>query len=721
MQSVYIAGASSGSGKAAVILGFMEMLYAVNRRVGFFRPMIPTGPEEDNLTTLIRSRYALPFPPEMLYGCTSQTARKLIGGGQYDEFLKLILDKFKRMEESCDLVVVSGTDFRGLIPSLEFDFNADLANNLGCALVVVVRGFGRRPTEAVQALQLAHESMRNRGGDVLASIINGVAPEYLDQVRERALALMPATEKVYVLPAQPTLRMSTVGEIGQALGAVCLSGEGDSLNQAVTTYKVADMEVPDFLNHVEDGCLIITAGDRSDIILASLAAEASASFPRVAGLLLTGGQHPAPSVLRLLEGLEHTKMSILSVATDTFQASLNVNRIEPTILPGDERKIAAALGVFESNVDVDQLRARISVLHSERITPLMFEYQLIRRAKSIRRHIVLPEGGDERVLRAAEILALRKVVDLTLLGNPERIARRCAELGLKLSGVRIIDPVTSPERERYARVYHDLRKHKGISEQMARDVMEDVSYFGTLMVYCGDADGMVSGADHTTQHTIRPAFETIRTAPGTKLVSSVFLMCLPDRVLVYGDCAINPNPDADQLADIAISSATTAAAFGIEPLIAMLSYSSGSSGKGEGVERVREAVRIARERRPDLKIDGPIQYDAAVDASVAASKMPGSEVAGRATVFIFPDLNTGNNTYKAVQRSSGAVAIGPILQGLKKPVNDLSRGCTVTDIVNTVAITAIQAQAEAQAAWVSTAVPKVAPRAERETEAAATA
>ncbi|AUB81812.1 phosphate acetyltransferase [Candidatus Thiodictyon syntrophicum] len=697
MQSVYIAGASAGSGKAAVILGFMEMLYAVNRRVGFFRPMVATGPLDDNLTSLIRDRYDLPFPPEMLYGCTASVARRLIGGGQYDEFLKLILDKYKRLEDECDLVVVSGTDFRGLVPSLEFDFNADLANNLGCALVVVVRGFGRQPNDAVQALQLAHESMRNRGGDVLACIINGVAPKYLDQVRERARALMSAQESVYVLPEQPTLRMSTVGEIGQALGAQCLHGAGDALNQVVTNYTVADMEVPEFLtNHVKDGCLIITAGDRSDIILASLAAEASSSYPRVAGLLLTGGQHPAPSVLRLLGGLERTKLSLLSVKADTFQASLNVNGIEPTILPGDERKIASALGVFESNVDVDELRGRISVRHSERITPLMFEYQLIRRAKSIPRRIVLPEGGDERVLRAAEILQLRRVADLTLLGNPERLARRCAELGITLDGVRIIDPATSPDRERYARVYYELRKHKGISEQMAHDVLVDVSYFGTLMVYCGDADGMVSGANHTTQHTIRPAFETIRTTPGTKQVSSVFFMCMPDRVLVYGDCAINPNPDAEQLADIAISSAATAAAFGVVPLIAMLSYSTGSSGKGEDVDRVREAVRIVRARRPDLHIDGPMQYDAAVDASVAAAKMPESTVAGHATVFIFPDLNTGNNIYKAVQRSSGAVAIGPILQGLKKPVNDLSRGCTVTDIVNTVAITAIQAQIEAQ-------------------------
>ncbi len=696
MQSIYIAGASSGSGKSVVVLGFMEMLYAVNRKVGFFRPIVAKGVDQDNLTNLIRSRYDLPFSPEMLYGCNAETASHLLAAGRYDELLKLILNKFKMLEESCDLVVCAGTDFDGLVPSLEFDFNADLANNFGCSVVVVVKGFARSPDEALDALQVAHESMRERGGDFLASVLNGVDAAHVAQVKTRARALIPDSENVYVLPKQPTLGMPTVGEIRQALGADCMCGEGDAMNQVVTNYKVAAMEVPDFLGYVEDGCLIITPGDRSDIILASLAADASSSFPRVAGLLLTGGLYPAPNVQRLLEGLRRTKVSVLCVPTDTFRTALNVDRIEATILPGDERKIAAALGLFEGNVGVEELRERISVRRSERITPLMFEYELIRRAKANRQRIVLPEGTDERILRAAEILILRQVADLTLLGDPEKIRRRISELGLKLNGIPIIDPATAPDRARYARTYYELRKHKGISEQMAYDVLEDVSYFGTLMVYEGDANGMVSGAIHTTQHTIRPSFETVRTKPGVKLVSSVFFMCLPDRVLVYGDCAVNPNPDSEELADIAITSAATATAFGIEPKIAMLSYSTGASGKGEDVERVREAVGIARARRPDLKIDGPIQYDAAVDASVAASKMPGSEVAGHATVFIFPDLNTGNNTYKAVQRSSGAVAIGPVLQGLNKPVNDLSRGCTVTDIVNTVAITAIQAQADRQ-------------------------
>ncbi|MGQ9660028.1 MAG: phosphate acetyltransferase [Thermochromatium sp.] len=694
MQSIYIAGAGAGSGKSVVVLGFMELLSAMGRRVGFFRPFAPQGGEPDNLTDLIRARYALPFPTEMLYGCTLETARQFIGSGRYDELLKLIMNKFKVLEEQCDLVVCAGTDYNGLIPSVEFGFNVDLANNFGCSLVAVVKGFGRAPQEAVDALRIAHELMRERGADFLASVINGVAPEDLEVVRGRVQHLLTDTETVYVLPEQPALGMPTVGEIRQALGAECLYGEGDALHQVVTNYKIAAMEIPDFLRYIEDGCLIITPGDRSDIILASLAADVSSAFPRVAGLLLTGGLRPAQQVCDLIEGLRRTKVAILQVPTDTFTTAIQVSRIEAGLLPGDERKLAAALGLFEANIDLEELRRRIAVHHSERVTPLMFEYALIRRAKSCRQRIVLPEGEDERILRAAEILTLRQVADLILLGDPNRIRRRSAELGLKLEGIPIIDPVTSPDRERYARTYYELRRHKGLSEQMAYDVLADVNYFGTLMVYHGDADGMVSGAAHTTQHTIRPAFETIKTKPGVKLVSSVFFMCLPDRVLVYGDCAVNPNPDSEELADIAISSAQTAAAFGIEPRIAMLSYSSGSSGKGEDVDRVREAVRLVRERRPDLKVEGPIQYDAAVDIEVGRSKLPDSEVAGHATVLIFPDLNTGNNTYKAVQRSAGAVAIGPVLQGLNKPVNDLSRGCTVTDIVNTVAITAIQAQGE---------------------------
>ena len=692
MQSLYVAGAGAGTGKSAIILGVMEMLSAVNRRVGFFRPIVRRSVDDDNLIALMRSRYDLPFVPEMLYGCTATMAQQLMGRGRYDDLLKRILNKYKTLEESCDLVVCAGTDFDGLVPSLEFDFNADLANNLGCMILVVIKGFQREPDVIMDSVRLAHESLLDRDGELLATVVNGVPEHHVVATQSCARAALPVNEMVYVLPVQPTLSMPTVGEISKSLGATCLCGDGDALNQVVSNFKIAAMGVSEFLKYVEDGCLIVTPGDRSDIILASLAADVSSNYPRVAGLLLTGGLQPAPTVQNLMTGLRRTKVSILQVPSDTYSTAMALNRVEVAILPGDERKIAAALGLFESYVKTDELLQRVAVRRSIRRTPLMFEYELIRRAKSQRRHVVLPEGHDERILRAAEILTLRDVVDLTLLGNPEKVDRRIAELGLKLDGIRIIDPASSPDRERYANAYFELRKHKGISEQMAFDLMDDVSYFGTAMVYHEDAHGMVSGAVHTTQHTIRPAFEIVKTRPDVMIVSSVFFMCLADRVLVYGDCAVNPNPNSAQLADIAISSAQTAANFGIEPRVAMLSYSTGKSGKGADVDKVREAVRIAQERCPDLKLEGPMQYDAAVDAGVARSKMPGSEVAGQATVFIFPDLNTGNNTYKAVQRSAGAVAIGPVLQGLNKPVNDLSRGCLVADIVNTVAITAIQAQ-----------------------------
>ncbi|MHC4255679.1 MAG: phosphate acetyltransferase, partial [Planctomycetota bacterium] len=397
-------------------------------------------------------------------------------------------------------------------------------------------------------------------------------------------------------------------------------------------------------------------------------------------------------VERLIEGLHTAPVPVFMVGTDTFTTAANASKVLAIIAPESKRKIAAALGVVEAHVDITELEKRISGTPSKVITPLMFEYELISRAKKEKQHIVLPEGLDERILRATEILLLRGVADITLLGDPEEINHKINTLGLSLNGVDIINPADSDLREKFAATYFELRKQKGISEQMAYDAMADVSYFGTMMVHHGKVGGMVSGAVHTTQHTIRPAFEIIKTKPGCSIVSSAFLMCLADRVLVYGDCAVNPRPTAAQLADIAISSAETAQMFGIEPRVAMLSYSTGESGKGEDVEKVREAAQIAKQMRPDLKLEGPIQYDAAIDEAVAKTKMPGSNVAGHATVFIFPDLNTGNNTYKAVQRSAGAVAVGPVLQGLNKPVNDLSRGCTIPDIVNTVAITAIQAQ-----------------------------
>jgi phosphate acetyltransferase len=523
-------------------------------------------------------------------------------------------------------------------------------------------------------------------------VVNRVHPDDVASTFERLQAVGKNEGPVYVLPEELTLAKPTVGEIAIGLGAQILQGEANELKRVVGDFKVAAMNLPNFLDHVVDDALIITPGDRADVIVGSLTTAFSETYPNISGLLLTGGLTPQPQIQRLIAGTKEAPTPIISVDTDTFTTAMNVSAVRAVITPDNERKIATALGLFESRVNLKELGDRITEVRSLRVTPIMFEYQLIERAKSKRQHIVLPEGDEERILRASEVILRRKVCDLTLLGNEEEIQQRIASLGLDLKGIKIVDPVSSQWLSDFAKTYYELRKHKGISEEMAADAVTDVSYFGTMMVHKGIADGMVSGAVHTTAHTIRPSFEIIKTKPGCSIVSGVFLMCLADRVLAYGDCAVNPNPNSEQLADIAISSAETAQMFGIEPRIAMLSYSTGESGEGEAVEAVRVATSLVRQRRPDLKIEGPIQYDAAVDASVAQTKLPDSEVAGHATVFIFPDLNTGNNTYKAVQRSANAVAIGPVLQGLNKPVNDLSRGCTVTDIVNTVAITAIQAQ-----------------------------
>jgi phosphate acetyltransferase len=671
----------------------MELLSRRVRQIGYFRPVIPSKNIPDNNIQLIDKRYHLESNYEEMYAYAHDDAQAMVSKGSNGVLLKEIYNKYKALESKCKFVLCEGTDFSGLSSAFEFDFNANVAANLGCPILLLVNGRRKTVKEIVGAVDLAQEAFEHKGCSIAATIVNRVAPGQGQAVAARFAERADKTDPVYLLPEIDVLGKPTVKEIAGALQAEIIQGTPEGLYRTVQDLKVAAMNFPHFLDHVADGDLVITPGDRADVILASMAAALSDTSPNIAGLLLTGDQAPAPQVMRLIEGFrESSPIPIISVASDTFTTAMQANAVPPALSPGDDRKIAAALGGFEAHVDLQQLEERIEVVRSGRVTPIMFEYELIGRAKADRRHIVLPEGNEERILRAAEILLQRGVVDLTLLGDPEAIKTRIGQLGLHLDAIQIIDPAASEHRREFAGIYHGLRKHKGVSEQMAMDTVVDVSYFGTLMIHTGLADGMVSGAVHTTGDTIRPALEIIRTLPGVSLVSSVFFMCLADRVLVYGDCAVNPNPNAEQLADIAISAAETAQMFGIAPRIAMCSFSTGTSGRGQDVDKVREATAIVRQKKPELKIEGPIQYDAAVDAGVAKTKLPQSEVAGRATVFIFPDLNTGNNLYKAVQRSANAVAIGPVLQGLNKPVNDLSRGCLVTDIVNTVAITAVQAQ-----------------------------
>ncbi|BCG64569.1 MAG: phosphate acetyltransferase [Methyloprofundus sp.] len=692
-QNIYVTGAEQGSGKSIIMLAMMDMLVGYTGKTGFFRPIIHTSEEKDQLIQLIRHRYQIELPYDSMYGCQLEQAQALIEQGRYQELLKRILTKYRLLTEQCDQVLCVGPDYSGDDSIFEFDFNAEVANNLGCLIMPVVQGQGRNDLQIIDAVNRLKHALLEFDCDLLAGIINGVDSSQVNTLRARFSHQANSSFPVYIIPEEPSLYKPSVGNIARQLGAEILSSEQQTLNRQVCQYKIAAMQVPDFLEHIAEGDLIITPSDRADIILACFMAYSSSHYPQIAGLLLTGQGKTSKQVHTLLEGLENKPFAVLSVEQDTFNTAMQVKEVRAKFYSQDERKIATALGLVESNLDFDELRQRLAEKHSERVTPLMFEYEQMQRAKADIQHIVLPEGQEERILRAAEILLLRKVVTITLLGDLELIQQKITSLGLHLDDVSIINPLESELRELYADAYFNLRKEKGITYDMAYDVMSDVSYFGTMMIHLNHADGMVSGAVHTTQHTIRPAFQIIKTKPGTAIVSSVFFMCLEDRVLVYGDCAVNPEPNAEQLADIAVSAAQTAAMFNISPRIAMLSYSTGDSGKGEAVDKVRQAVQIAKQAHPELKLEGPMQYDAAVDSDVAKTKLPNSEVAGQANVFIFPDLNTGNNTYKAVQRSSGAVAIGPILQGLNKPVNDLSRGCTVTDIVNTVVMTAIQAQA----------------------------
>lgn len=691
-QNIYITGAEQGSGKSVIMLAMMEMFSGYAEKVGFFRPIIHEGEDKDELIELIIHRYQLDWPYEAMYGCTDEEAYQLLANDCYDELLKIILNKYQHLKKRCEHVLCVGSDYKTGDPLFEFDFNADVANNLNCLLMPVIQGGERNNTEIIDTLFSVKHAVRENGCDLLATVINSVAPSQVDALRARFTHDPNSSFPVYIVPSEPSLERPSIGDIARSLDAKLLAASDETLNLEVHNYKVAAMLVPDFLDYLEKGDLIISPGDRSDIILACLMAYHSKNYPQIAGLLLTGEQEPAPQVQQLIDGLGEMPFAVLGVPTHTFTTAMHVTQVHAGLFSKNKRKIATALGLVENNVDMTELKQRLLARRTQRMTPLMFEYELLQRAKANPRHIVLPEGEEERILRAAEILLLRGAAKLTLLGNEDAIRQKIATLSLQLNDIEIIDPLTSELRKLYAKTYHKLREHKGVVYEMAYDLMADVSYFGTMMVYLNHAHGMVSGAVHTTQHTIRPAFEIIKTRPDTSIVSSVFFMCLEDRVLVYGDCAVNPNPTAQQLAEIAISSAQTAAKFNITPRIAMLSYSTGESGKGEAVDKVREAVNLAHAMQPSLKLEGPIQYDAAVDASVARTKLPGSEVAGQANVFIFPDLNTGNNTYKAVQRSSGAIAIGPVLQGLNKPVNDLSRGCTVPDIVNTVLITAIQAQ-----------------------------
>ncbi|WP_405627396.1 phosphate acetyltransferase [Streptomyces sp. NBC_00016] len=685
-RSVYVTGIDRGDGRQVVELGVMELLTRQVDRVGVFRPLVHDGP--DRLFELLRARYRLAQDPATVYGMDYHEASALQAEQGTDELVSTLVERFHRVARDYEVVLVLGTDYADTQFPDELALNARLANEFGASVIPVVGGRKQTVESVFAETRNAYRAYEVLGCDVLAMVTNRVAPEDREEIAARLATRLPVP--CYVLPDEPALSAPTVAQISHALGARVLLGDDSGLARDALDFVFGGAMLPNFLNALTPGCLVVTPGDRADLVIGSLAAH-SAGTPPIAGLLLTLDEVPSAEILTLAARLA-PGTPVVSVPGNSFLTAERLFSLEGKLNAATPRKAETALGLFERHVDTVDLLSRVSAPSTDRLTPMMFEHKLLEQARVDKRRVVLPEGTEERVLHAAEVLLRRGVCDLTLLGPVDQIRKKAADLGIDLGDCSLIDPATSELRDSFAEKYARLRAHKGVTVELAYDVVSDVNYFGTLMVQEGLADGMVSGSVHSTAATIRPAFEIIKTKPDADIVSSVFFMCLADKVLVYGDCAVNPDPNAEQLADIAIQAAATAAQFGVEPRIAMLSYSTGTSGSGADVDKVREATKLVRERRPDLRIEGPIQYDAAVEPTVAATKLPGSEVAGQASVLIFPDLNTGNNTYKAVQRSAGAIAVGPVLQGLRKPVNDLSRGALVQDIVNTVAITAIQAQ-----------------------------
>ena len=706
-RSIYITSAEGHTGKSTVALGVLESLRHSVGRVGVFRPVARSTAERDYVLELLLQRITAEITYEEALGVGYDDVH-----ADADAALAEIVRRFRAVEARCDTVVILGSDYTDVGSPTELGYNARIAANLGAPVLLVLggrigQGFGERlgqadprtPEELRQLAELAIAELRTAHAGLLAVVANRSDGAHLPEIVAAVGAAVGAAAvvagsddrpPVWAIPEDPFLVAPSIRSIMDETGGSLVAGEEALLAREALGVVVAGMSMNNVLPRLVEGSVVVVPGDRTEVLLAVVMANASGTFPSIAGIVLNGGFDLPEPIERLLGGLR-SPLPIVRTGLDTYDTIVRITHARGRLAADSQRKYDTALALFERHVDADALLARLNVSRHDVVTPLMFEYDLIERAREAKKHIVLPEGEDDRILRAAHTLLSRGVARLTILGEPFEVRSRAIELGLDLAGADVLSPFDDVLRLRFANEYARLRAHKGITVDQAADTVTDPSYFGTMMVHLGLADGMVSGAAHTTAHTIRPAFEIIKTTPGVSVVSSVFLMALADRVLVYGDCAVIPDPTSEQLADIAVSSARTAEQFGIEPRVAMLSYSTGDSGAGVDVDKVRVATELVRQRAPQLAVAGPIQYDAAADAAVGAAKMPGSEVAGRATVFIFPDLNTGNNTYKAVQRSAGAVAIGPVLQGLRKPINDLSRGATVDDIVNTVAITAIQA------------------------------
>jgi phosphate acetyltransferase len=693
-HTLYLVPCGGGVGLTSLALGLVRALDNRGTRVAFFKPIAQpalhdTGPERS--THFIRQTSSLkPTAPLSL-----EEASRLILGRRTDELFERVLRDYQASASDADVVVVEGLahtyDALG-----EGSLNQELVRTLS-AEVILVGSLGATPLAEFEAqLEMTASQFGGFGpGRVIGCFVNRVpTPDSRGRVSlygEAEAGVLrlskPHFNVIGAIPENPELIAYRTIDIARQLGAEVVH-EGEIMTRRAKKITLLARTVPNLVDTLVAGSILVTPGDRADVVLA--VALAAINKVPISGLILTGGiELPAP-ILELCRSALATGLPVLKVQTNTWETANQLAGMSPEIPIDDLERVLRGMNFVASHIDTDWIAAHSQIPIQKRVSPAAFCYRLTELARAAKKRIVLPEGNEPRTIRAAAICAERGIARCVLLGDPAEVRRVAEALEVELpSDVEILDP--SSVRANYVAPLVEMRKHKGLSPQGAADFLEDNVWLGTMMLALGEVDGLVSGAIHSTANTIRPALQIIKTKPDAKVVSSIFFMCLPEQVLVYGDCAVNPDPDAATLADIAIQSADSAARFGITPSVAMISYSTGESGSGTDVDKVREATRIAQAARPDLSLDGPLQYDAAVIPEVAASKAPHSPVAGHATVFIFPDLNTGNTTYKAVQRSAHVISIGPMLQGLRRPVNDLSRGALVEDIVYTIALTVIQA------------------------------
>ncbi len=696
-RSVYVASVEGHTAKSVLALGMVQALRGNNLSVGVFRAVTPDA-ENDHVLKLLLSQLEQEISYQDCIGVSYKEVHE-----SPERALSKIVTRYRAQAKKFDAMVVIGSDYKDVVGTTELSFNAKVAANIAAPVVMVLSGrqaysssehlgqaAARSVDELSQMAEISLAEMKSENAQLLAIAVNRAEPSDTQKIHDAVKSLVAPETPVWVLPEDKLLVAPRLRQIQEAVNGKLLFGEPARLETETLDVVVAAMSAEHVLERLKDRAVVVTPGDRTDVIVPLIMADQAETFPTLAGIILNGGFELPEEIQKLIKGM-NASIPIISCELGSFDTTMQVVKTRAVLTADDKVKLARANGLLTKSVDLLQVARTIEAAEVTTVTPLMFELDLIERASKQRKKIVLPEGADDRILQAASEVLQKNIADLIILGQPTNIQKRANELGLDLAGAEIMEIQTSQHLAACVSEYVKLRSHKGVTLEQAKEKMLDSAYFGTMLVQLGIADGMVSGAMSTTAHTIRPAFEFVKTKEGVSSVSSVFLMALKDRVVVYGDCAVIPEPTEEQLADIAISSAQTAKAFGIEPRVAMLSYSTGESGSGAEVDKVRNATELVRKRAPSLSVEGPIQYDAAVDAAVAKAKLPGSSVAGQATVLVFPDLNTGNNTYKAVQRTSGALAIGPVLQGLRKPVNDLSRGALVPDIVNTIAITAIQA------------------------------